>query len=78
MCSCHHDGPQNICYFFDCCNCGLCNQKYIDKNGNLDIIRFNELSKTLIKKEPPYIDGGEYVVKNKNNYNTTYVKESRK
>jgi len=77
MCSCHQDGAE-VMHCIACCE--LCYDKYIDKDGNLDIIRFNKLSEEAIqrRKEPPYIDGGEYVVKNKNNYNTSYVKDSRK
>jgi hypothetical protein len=77
MCSCHQDGLK-VMHCFACCE--LCYDKYIDKDGNLDIIRFNKLSEEAIqrRKEPPYIDSGEYVVKNKNNYNTSYVKETRK
>jgi hypothetical protein len=74
-CGCHKDGEQ-ILHNIPCCD--LVYYKYIDKDGNIDLIRFNDVLRIEYPRKAPYIDGGEYVVKNKYNYDSSKVKEKRR
>lgn len=79
-CSCHIKGQKD--FWLDCCFCSIRGQ-YIDKDGTIDIIAYNDLLRIEHETrhgphKTPYIDGGEYVVKNKYNYDSTRVKEKRK
>ena len=74
-CDCHQDGVQ-VRHCEPCCS--YCYQKFIDKDGKVDLIRFNDLVRELHNRQAPYIDGGEYVVKNKYNYDSSQVKDKRK
>jgi hypothetical protein len=58
--------------------CDVCYKKFIDKDGKVDIIRYNDAIREAYPREAPYIDGSEYVVKNKYNHDSTQVKDKRK
>jgi hypothetical protein len=75
MCRCHIKGQKD--FWFDCCFCS-CKGQYINKEGSIDLTAYNDLIRLNYERKPPYIDGGEYVVKNKYNYDSTRVKEKRK
>jgi len=74
-CECHKDGNQ-IMHCMACCS--ECYEKFIDKNGKVDLIRYNDILRELHERHAPYIDGCEYVVKNKYNHDSTKVKEKRR
>ncbi len=74
-CECHQDGMK-VLHCQPCCS--VCYQKFIDKNGKVDLIRYNDCLIKTYPRQAPYIDGGEYVVKNKYNHDSTKIKDKRK
>ena len=77
LCDCHKDG----CNVLHCVACCEVSGKFIDKNGKVDILRYKTiLDFTIdeqINRKAPYIDGGEYIVKNKYNVCSSLIKEKR-
>jgi hypothetical protein len=61
-------------HFGPCCEYTY--EKYIKANGYIDFIRLKEITKLSFKRTPPYIEGSEYVVKNKFNYDSTAKKDN--
>ena len=80
LCECHQIGS-SIMHDFPCCN--YCYEKYIDKDGDVDLSLYNDCIRDpcmFDKKKPklPYIDGGEFVVKRKYDYDSSKIKDKRK
>lgn len=85
LCKCHQHG--NTYFAMDCCgfSCQVGSYtKFIDKDGRVDLVAYNDALQVVReciynhKPKTPRIDGGEYIVKNKYNYDTSSVKEKRK
>jgi hypothetical protein len=74
-CKCHIKGNTDI--IFDCCHCDI-RGDYINKDGSVDLTAYNNLLRFFHPRKAPYIDGGEYIVKNKYNYDSSQVKDKRK
>ena len=62
LCKCHIKGQK--AQLFDCCSCD-CSGQYINEDGSIDIILYNDLLREQHPRKAPYIDGGEYISKNR-------------
>lgn len=75
LCDCHKDGNY-ILHCHPCCS--ECGYKFIDKEGKVDILRYKAILEVTKPKKAPYIDGCEYIVKNKYNVCSSLIKDKRK
>ena len=84
-CGCHRktqtENTPNCCgCMFSAPCCEVYGTHYINDDNTLDLKNYNDSWRVVkhSRKNTPFIDGGEFIVKKKSDYNTEFIKEKRR